>query len=574
MNHAQNHDAQYYYHLLADVSREYLRLLRSLLVSTSGIGEGESPRASDVVFFFDLYNSLLGSKDPMTDAIELRGDGRELSPSDFKNLALVCHEHVRNCNAAVATELLDTLCVFATSMTKFSSETLHTMVDLSWASMSLTFNGEHALVRLSETPFALIEYLAVLRKVGSSEELLEALPKLIPVLAKQEEEEVHNYLAHVMCRHWGLLALSPKGSILVIDHLTRFLAELRGFLEDNDKPHEITVPVDYQTNPPPHSDSHGELGGEPDNQPTTSNQGCPRQEIPPSDSFPGLTSGSCTAYFDTLMKITVASIAIFSIEAEVMLSRSTSWNVHPFSHLETLFELCGSLLGLLIDNPKTFSGYFSAAMSQSLKLLLDVSVKKIHQCIAWRVTEPQLSAEEAASGKYDPAAKCFLKDLAQSFRIEVVGTLERLCAEKSNDHRMIVLHRKVDKACGYVVQLGKDFELGEIKASYSEDSDTDAEPRSKRRKTAIAPPRFDASTIDDSERYSSALPDAAVDRPVTAQESDSEYEEDEKSEDHTEASSSSGDFGVSGDWGQRRGEPADDSDDESSRQLGQVTVTH
>ncbi|KAL3914724.1 MAG: hypothetical protein SGILL_005985 [Bacillariaceae sp.] len=431
---------------------------------------------------------------------------------------------------------------------------------------------------LVELPFSftrlLERFVPRVLSAGTAEQVMvkEIVSKVLPLDVKQDCDG-HSYLVHAMCRHWGLLALSPKKAAIVIDHLSQFFAELRDFLEDSDKPHVITVPTNVETtNDALANDDHGvaeiEAGSE-----------MSKQEQPPSETFPCLSFESCPLYFDTLLKLTIASIAIFSIKDEVSISRSNAWAVHPFSLLENHFELCGALVRLFNDSSGILSGTMSSSMMQSLKMLLDVAAEQIHQCIDWRLTEPQLSPEDIARGKYDPAAISILKDLVESYRIEVVAALEQICIEKSSDKSVAALHRKVEKACEYVSHLSVEFELGEIKTSYSDDSDTDAKPRAKRRRTDSAQPPFDGSTLEDSVTQRQDIlgsgdtkPSRKRSNPDRSLDSASSYSEKAESVASQSDSSSSGDFGVSGDWGQNN-EPEND-DDESSRELGQVTVTH
>jgi hypothetical protein len=570
----------------ANVSTGFLRLCRRLLLFCSANERNRAASASDknFGFFVDLYCSLLGSQDPMYDAIDIRGSERVVSAEDFKNLAQSCREHLQICSTAVATELMDTLSVFAIFVSKTDSKAIQFMIELSWESMKFQFNSDSSTSSLTEIPFALTEllnYISLdLGQVDTENINLvrEVISKIIP-LDTTSEAEYHNYMVHAMCRHWSLLSMSPKKAAFVIEHLTQFFEVLKDFLEDNDKPHEITVPVSLEVLCPAAISDFGVPASESASQGLTQAQAT--REISSSATFPCLSLESCSLYFDTLLKLLIASIAIFSVNEEIAFSRSTAWGVHPFDLLGHHFELFGALVSFLFsDSAERLAGTVSPSLLQSLKMLLDIAAEQIHQCIDWCLTEPPLSQEDTAVGRYDPAAKPILKDLVECYRIEVVGALEQLCIKMFSDQRMPALQRKLEKACDYVRHISTEFELGEIKTSYSEDSDTDAEPRAKRRKTHVSQAPFDASTLEESVKRTQDLRNndeaknqgkiLKVDGP---EESASDYSEEQESiVFQNDESSSSGAFGVNGNWGQDEGE--NHSNDDSSRQLGEVTVTH
>jgi hypothetical protein len=541
--------------LVEQVSLEYFRLLHHVLVSISGVrGDTENVRNDDVVFFSILYQSLIGSSDPMNDAI-YEVSAPEIS--SFKKFGASLFDQLQRCSATVGMLLLESLAVLAIVASRTNPEILYKMIDLNWEAMKMNVHAASATIMV-EPPTALEIYVrrfcpSVLQpQVGLSSGggNFESVLKLI----HQGCETPHSILPHILSQHWSLVVLSQGGSELLVDHLNRFLLELRTYLEDNDKPQEITVPITIDGNETPQDSCIGDLVDT-----TTPVKDLPQRNFTFSDTFPCLNSDSCCQYFDSLLKLTVASVGAF------LVIRSN--HSHPFTKLEDYFELCGSLLEMLKnDDGAIFAEAISPSVIQTLKLLLDISIEKIELCLDWRNPESQLSPEELAAAAYDPASKNILQDLMNAFCVEIIGSLEILCSEHKNDSRLASLNRKVERTLDLTRQICVEFDLGDVKTQYSDTSETSAERKTKRREIEAGRLQqyFETSTIEEQ--------GGTLDK-----EDEHESKDDEAScwsVGDTDDSSGTGAFGVSGNWGQGHRRKNISGDDDSSRELGEISIIH
>lgn len=558
--------------LLDEVSQGYFRLLHLVLISASrASNDSTAAKHDDFIFFFNLYSSLVGSKDPMKDAIHQDPATDLMSMEVFNSLAMSVFDRLQQCSAAATSQLLETLSVFAIVTSRYNSESLYTMIDLHWESTKLNFPGSGTLF-IDEVPFALDVYMRRFAPnrlqtgfLPSPEEqcLKETLSRMVPTAT--DSGGGHTFLAHVMCRHWSLVALSQKKSELLVNHLTKFLTELQGYLEDNDKPKEISVPVAINAAETATHDQTNVAAN-----PTTPTN----RNLVTSESFPSLNADTCSLYFDSLLKLTVASIGIFSITEEAQACQlSNSWALHPFAVLENYFEVCGSLLDMLKEDfGFIFWDTIPPSVIQTLKLLLDVSMEKIELCIEWRNTESFSSSEEMLDGDHDPLAKNLLKDLIEAFCVEIVNALQIVCDEKKRDPRIVSVNRKAEKILDRIQHACLEFDLGDVKTHYSDASHSNAEQNAKRRKLNGPRPQqqFDASTIEEHQQED-IDEEGDGDSGVARDDNEASWDGDGDSADD---SSASGAFGVSGNWGQGHKHDNSSDDDDSSRQLGEITVTH
>ena len=153
-----------------------------------------------------------------------------------------------------------------------------------------------------------------------------------------------------------------------------------------------------------------------------------KPSIPSSEAFPCLTSSSFSTYFDILLKMVVASVALFSIIDEVDTSRANSGN--PFCRLGDLLELFGSLIELYKDSFQMFPKSIISSILDSSKLMLDISMEKLEECREWRSTEPMLPPD---ANVFDIADQQFLKDLIDTIGLDVIGRLRKLCSGRSGN---------------------------------------------------------------------------------------------------------------------------------------------
>ncbi|KAG7372268.1 hypothetical protein IV203_018411 [Nitzschia inconspicua] len=553
--------------LVENLSLGYFRLLHNVLVSMSNISINTSTAEEDyVAFFFNLYFSLVRSEDPMNDAIHQDSDIKLSSIEHFKTLGISCIDICQRCTSRVANQLLETLSVFAIKASHIIPEVLDSMIDLHWEVMKVKFHSTHSMI-INETLFGMDVFVHrfVTCRLPSESNVKRLRETLFQLTSTESQSEEHWWLAHHMCRHWCLVALSQRRTELLVDHLARFLSELRDYLEDNDKPQEISVPVAIFTTETAKPDRTDGV-----------NNSMPRTDrtFPSSDSFPSLTSDTCAEYFETLLKLTVVSIEIFLVEDEIEDYRShSSRSLHPFAILENYFEMCGTLVEILKnDTFVLFPETIPTSVMKALKLLLDVSTEKIETCIDWQFSNGR--SKELMTGAPDLAAGAgVLKDLIDIFCVEIIGSMERLCTEKkSNDNRTASLSRKIGKVFDGVRRACLEFDLGDVKTQYSDVSDNDAEPKSKRRKTEVLKPQFDASTIEEPQEQDGTEKKANDNVDYHGENVDEEASASGNSDE--DDSSASCDFGVSGDWGHGNHSEDISGDDDSSRQLGEITITH
>ena len=600
---------------LTKLISEYLRLLCTILISKTGFDQNSESNNDDFVYFFGLYLSVIGSKQPLNDVIELRANSDSFTVKHFKILVSSFQDHIEDCHTPIALQLLETLSIFAA---RSKSSILHYMIDVHWNSTFISkYTNAVDHKGIIGPPFVLVKTLKSLShatlhgytNVNAEEHCThQTVVKLMKGRFNRSGER-NLYLVHSMCRHWGLLALSPRKINLFTNFLSTLLGKLVDYLKDVDDCF-VGQKIDSEKNEVLSDEDDGEYIP-----PSSTTQVC-KPSIPTLSDFMCLTSSSYPIYFDMLLRMTVSSIALFSV-SEAMSnfnqSATTSNRPHPVYKLENMVEVYGSLIKLYKDKFHIFPKFLLSSIVHTSKCMLEISVAKLQEYVEWRNCQPVLPPEEVNSRVFDPASTSFLKNLLDTFGLHVVGTLRVFCYVHSElqgerksptqkDQQLFFgkaampgvnsLTRKVERAFDFLSQTSNRYNIGDIKTDNIVQKATKGEPKGIVAGLRVGPEEFlhseHSTTAEESSdkgisgemqqetettMNSSSLISKRDSNRDTRSLSIGDYEledsEDEESFIDNESSSSSRSdaFGVSGDWGQ-------DDDDSEEREYDSEFVVN
>jgi hypothetical protein len=373
--------------------------------------------------FFDLYNSILGAEDPLNDAIPLNDTVRFISydhPQQrqrFKGLTNSFLLHLRICDdATIATQLLETLSLFSIHS---ESDSLSEMVDISWRALHSNFSSG-VVMRSFRAPFAFL--MATRQSIPSmpasplqnnaAERSVQATVVKL-AFSKSKNAGKKCFLVNGMLRHWGLLALATGKGPSLDDHLYQLLSNLQNYLGEVQEPLTRKLSAQRQRDT---SDEDGEYLP-------------PRPQrllapVLPKSQVPGLSATSFLVYFDALLQMTIAAVAIISVAREA--ECDASQDQKPFQRLENLVEIFGSLIELYKERLGLFPRSFLATVVNASKNMLSVAMSQLRRCIEWRNSQPVLSRDEIEAGARDLASVGFLKELLDAFGVNLTGRLQSL----------------------------------------------------------------------------------------------------------------------------------------------------
>ena len=601
---------------LIELISEYLRLVCAILISKTDLDETAETNNSDVFIIFGFYLSIVGSKEPLNHTYEGRTTSDSFTVRNFGILLSSFQDHIGDHHSSITSQLLETLSVFAA---KSGSSILKCMIDVHWNATFLSKYTDVAKHKgITGAPFVLIELLKSLSRYNpqgyintTAEESCshQTITKLMKHRFNKSLER-HQYLLRSMCRHWGLLALSPRRINLIANFLNTLLRKLFEYLKDIDDC-LVGQKVDSKDNKAVSDDDEDDGEYLP---PSTSMSLVYKPSIPTICDFVCLTSYSYPVYLDMLMRMTVSSIALFSIPEEMssFKQHATTFNsLHPVYELERMATVYGSVVKLYKDKFHIFPKSHLSPIMNISKCMLDVCIAKSQEYVEWRNCQPVLLVEEGDSSGFDVASTTFLKKLLDTFGLHVIGTL-RTCfcvhsgstaiqgektiqVQKGNQlffgkaamPGLKSLARKTERTFDFLSQTSDRYSTGEVKT----DNMVQHAPKSKHEgstnSSRLQPEEFSktgqSSTIEDSSdsrvgeelrKEKVNLIDSSSIRKrgshriaptLTVENDDPSYSEDENSfiDDGDELSSSRSDaFGVSGDWGQHSDEPDKECDSE------------
>lgn len=601
---------------LIELISEYLRLVCAILISKTDLDQTSETNNSDFLNIFGLYLSIVGSKQPLNHTYEGRTSSDSFTVKDFSILLSSFQVHIGDHHTSITSQLLETLSVFAA---RSGSSILKCMIDIHWNATFLskyTHDAKHK--DITGAPFVLVELLKSLSRYNpqgyintTAKESCshQTITKLMKHRFNKSLER-HQYLLRSMCRHWGLLALSPRGINLIAKFLNTLLGKLIEYLKDIDDC-LVGQKVDSKDNEALSDDDEEDGEYLP---PSTSMPLVYKPSIPTICDFVCLTSYSYPVYLDMLMRMTVSSIALFSIPEETSIFKqpATTFNrLHPVYELERMAIVYGSVVKLYKDKFHIFPKSLLSSIINISKCMLDVSIAKSQEYVEWRNCQPVLLVEEGDSRGFDLASTTFLKKLLDTFGLHVIGTLRTFCCvhlgstaiqgEKTIQMQkgdqlffgkaampgLKSLARKTERTFEFLSQTSDRYSTGEVKTDNKVQHAPKFEHEGSTKRFGLQPEEFSktgqSSTIEDSSdsRVGEELQKEKVNiidsssirkrgphrsaPTLTVGDDDPSYSEDEESfiDDDDESSSSRSDaFGVSGDWGQHIDEPDKECDSE------------
>mmetsp|Transcript_22899 Transcript_22899/g.48024 ORF Transcript_22899/g.48024 Transcript_22899/m.48024 type:complete len:703 (-) Transcript_22899:27-2135(-) len=571
---------------------EYLRLVHTILNSRTDIDHHESKTSNDdFVHFFNLYLSVIGSKQPLNSAIEHRATSNSLTVKDFKALVSLFQEHISNCYTSITSQILETVSIFAA---RSEPSSLNCVIEFHWnATFMSKYTNSVDHMGTFGPPFVLMKILKSLSRsspYGYSNATAEEryTHQTIMKLMKDrfnKSGERHLFLIHSMSRHWALLALSPRKITLFASFLETLLGKLVEFLKDVDN-----CLVGQKTDSKESAESSDDDDGEYIPPSASTLQVC-KPSIPSFGIFMCLTSSSYPIFFDMVLRTAVSSISLFSFPEAMSRCKqpaAASYKLHPVYKLERMVAVYASLVKLYKDKFHIFPKFLLSTIINTSKSILDISLAKLQEYIEWRNYQPVVPPQDIDSRFIDPASTSFLKNLLDTFGIHVVGTLRVFCSVHSESTNALV--RKVERTFAFLSQTSNRYNTGEIK---TDNIVRDAPQGDQEGKDKILQSEHSTSAEESSEKElraelqetmgimldSSLIRKRKSDRdfrplPVEDYAINGLEDQDSFINDDDESSSSGSDaFGVSGDWGQGDGNANEEYDSKLYRSVRQIKIT-
>eukprot|EP00536_Pseudo-nitzschia_multiseries_P016582 jgi/Psemu1/299294/fgenesh1_pm.1155_\ len=450
--------------ILIKLISAYLRLVRTILISRTGIQHPKQLKRSDddIGHYFSLYVSVIGSKQPLTSTVEYMVDTGQLTTKDLKALVCSFRVHVRDYHDSITSQLLETLSIFAA---RSESSILTSVIDFHW-NATFMCNYSNAVDHMSSLgpPFALTKLLKSLSpssQYGFSIACAEDRYKHKTVMKLMNCRfnkfgERNLFLIHSICRHWSLLALSPRKISLFTSFLETLLEKLVEYLKDVD---DFSKEKDSKEGEELSDDEDGEY------RPPSSTsvfRVC-KASIPSPGEFKCLTPTSYPIFFDIVLRTTVSSISLFSLpEAMSNFEKplAASCRHHPVDKLQSMIAVYGSLIQLYKDKFHVFPKLIFSSVVHASKCMLDISASKVQEYIEWRNYQPVHPFQDSAEF-FDPASTSFLKNLLDTFGIHVVGSLRLFCSMRSEATKSLL--RKVERIFDFLSQTSNRYDTGEIR---------------------------------------------------------------------------------------------------------------
>ncbi len=422
--------------VLLQLLSEYLSLTNAILTSRTGDGPTSETNNKDYAYILATF----GSKKPLHQTFEGRTVNDSLDLEDFDKLISSFRGHIDGHHSQITSQLLEMLSIFAFES---DSKPLGRMIDIHWNSTFLSkyTNGEKPKDVMNGSPFALkklLNSLSRLQPKGLTGVVVEegcshrVITKMM-MHRYNKSLEKHQNLVYSIRRHWGLIALSPRRFQLIPIFLKTLYRKLDEYLQDVDdcsfgentrsKGHEVLQ----------HDDDDDDDDDDEYLPPTTGTPIVSKPMIPTSSDFHCLTSSSYPIYLDMLLRMTVSSIALFSLPKEIARSRqqrTMSQKDHPVNELERMTTIYGRLIEVYRRKFHVFPKFLQSSITSISKCMLDVAAVKSREYIEWRNRQPLRRVEEKSSG-LDMASTVFLKKLLDSFGVHVIGTLHRFCSAHS-----------------------------------------------------------------------------------------------------------------------------------------------
>jgi hypothetical protein len=370
--------------------------------------------------FYILYLSILGTNDPMNDAIQ---SGLSASSSPITSFNLITGtflKHIKDCDDAdIACQLVESWSVFALN---YEKNALSSMADLTWSAVKAKYSISGA-TRCFHAPYIFTHTLNRLlpgslasktRKNALEQSVHETVVKL--VVSKSRNSDKTSFWVNGILRHWGILVLSMEnGDSTIYNHLAQLFSNLAQFLKRAHRPISARL-IEHKCDDT--SDDDGEYIPPAD-----------RREVKsalPTFKVGGVDAGTFPVIFDILLQISVATLSILSIDRETLNSDSFRF-FSPYRRFASFINFFGSMVTLYHANfsifpPKTLNAVLRASNS-----MVSASSFQLQRCIEWRNAQPILPAQSTGAGDNDPASAKFLKEFLDAIETHVVGTLQSIC---------------------------------------------------------------------------------------------------------------------------------------------------
>jgi hypothetical protein len=384
----------------------------------SSLGDSSSLKSERVAFddFLELYRTLLSTDKPLQVNVDPQVTKRAPRSDLLDEVLNSFIVHLRICDdMSIAIQLVETLSVLSLHG---KGEILSKMTQVSWTALHKVYLTQSAEVCF-RTPFAFLE--AVRRSMptsfGASRHATPAERAVISTIVKTSASSSREFgsnslLVNGMLRHWGLIVTSRQFYEWDDNHLSVLFKKLETFLEDI---HGILAAE-------VHHQKRNDTSDEDEEYHPPQMKRKPKTVLPLS-SIPGLTGASFPVYYEVLLHMVVATVAVSSPVMPATKNSITS----PFLHFERLAQLFGSLIAIYKAKFDIFPRRSLTTVFNSSRCMSSVIIYQLNRCVEWRNRQPMLYMEEIAAGVHDVASIRYIQRLLDSFGTNVVENTLALC---------------------------------------------------------------------------------------------------------------------------------------------------
>lgn len=486
---------------LSALTSEYLRLLRVVLMSRIELRRRGNRETDDFGFFFCLYLTIIGSTQPLDDAIDFDSNGKSFKSKHFKLLQSAFENHI-GIHPSIDAQLLEILSIFSA---RFESNVLHYMMDAHWKATFQSNYDENSQITYNpiDAPFTLknpFESTPRLTPEGNRAAIFseEWVPEPTARLMTGCLRRLRNrFLAHSMCRHFGLIALSPYRIDTASVYIGYLLDRLAEYINGANEDLKAIASTIQQFEGSSDDDEDAEYIP-----PSNTVRRNSKLSIPPLDDFACLTTSSYPVFFEMLLRTIVSSVALFSLPQIVESLKDTPVLLedhHPVNKLTYLLFAYGSLINLYKEKKHMFPKILLNTVIHISKSMLDIALVKVEEYVKWRNSLP---IENATKKRFNLSSVIFLKKLLDSMGQNLIGALRHFTFEYSyglsvsqdkqtkqvrRDQeiffctsalpRLKSLSQKVEKSFSFLRRKCSQYDIGDLKVHF--DKQTTLRPMKK-----------------------------------------------------------------------------------------------
>jgi len=279
--------------------------------------------------------------------------------------------------------------------------------------------------------------------------------------------------------------------------------------------------------------------------------------------IPSLNAGTFAEYFELMLHLNIGASVMFSPDK----GPSDSAACGPYRHFSSLLRLFRRLIRLYQDQCAVFPRKAGSIVFHASRHMLSVATLQLHRCVDWRNTQPLPSLDDKKAGVYDPGAVEYIQELLDVMAASAAATVLDLCdswqeqkVASQNMSKITNLQYCAEKALRSIKDVASSHNLRhpnlDMPEAATQNETTTRKIAGFHQMEKSQDGKKRRIALDSSARSRSVESERPTKRrisPTNEDEQDFEWDIDSSDDDR----SSTGSFGVAGNWGNA-------SDEESS----------